>query len=62
MADNRNIAIRFLVDERGAAMVEYGLLIAFIAIVVAVAAITLGTAVKSRFTNVANCAGDATKC
>lgn len=35
--------------EEGATMVEYGLLIALIAIVVAVAATTLGTGVSSLF-------------
>jgi pilus assembly protein Flp/PilA len=40
-------------DDRGATMVEYGLLIALIAVVVAIGATTLGTAVRTLFENVA---------
>jgi len=36
-------------DEEGATMVEYGLMVALIAVVVAVAAGTLGTAIKDMF-------------
>ncbi len=41
-------------DDRGATMVEYGLLVALIAVVVAVAAVTLGDNVAALFTDVAN--------
>jgi pilus assembly protein Flp/PilA len=40
-------------DERGATMVEYGLLVALIAVVVAIGATTLGTAVRTLFETVA---------
>ena len=38
--------------ERGATMVEYGLLLALIAVVVAVAATLLGTSIATLFDNV----------
>jgi pilus assembly protein Flp/PilA len=41
---------RFRRDESGAAMVEYGLLVALIALVVAAGATTLGTDLKAMFT------------
>jgi pilus assembly protein Flp/PilA len=40
-------------DDRGATMVEYGLLVALIAVVVAIGATTLGTAVRTLFETVA---------
>lgn len=40
-------------DEDGASMVEYGLLVALIAVVVAVAAVTLGDNIAALFTDVA---------
>ena len=39
-------------DERGATMVEYGLMVALIAVVVAVAAAVLGTGIAALFTDV----------
>ena len=39
-------------DDEGATMVEYGLLVSLIAVVVAVGATTLGTAIKALFTSV----------
>ena len=39
-------------DERGATMVEYGLMVALIAVVVAVAAGFLGEAIATLFDNV----------
>ena len=41
-------------DQRGATMVEYGLIVALIAIVVAVAATTLGTNVHDLFNTTAS--------
>ena len=46
-------AKKFLRNEDAPTMVEYGLLVALIAIVVAAGATTLGTNVKSLFTTVA---------
>ena len=40
-------------DEEGAAMVEYGLLVAFIAIVALVGVKALGTGLNTLFSNVA---------
>ncbi len=40
-------------DEEGATMVEYGLMVALIAVVVAVAVGPLGTAIAAKFTSVA---------
>jgi len=42
----------FLNDEDGATMVEYGLMVALIAVVVAVAAKVLGNDISTLFTNV----------
>lgn len=40
----------FLTDESGATMVEYALMVALIAVVAAVGATALGTAVNGQFT------------
>ena len=39
-------------DERGAAMVEYGLLVAFIAVIALVAVKVLGTNISTLFANI----------
>lgn len=41
-------------DDTGATMVEYGLMVALIAIVVAAAAATLGTGISTLFTTTKN--------
>jgi pilus assembly protein Flp/PilA len=41
-------------DEEGATMVEYGLLVAFIALVAVVGVKTLGTSLNTMFGNVAS--------
>jgi pilus assembly protein Flp/PilA len=41
-------------DESGATMVEYGLMVALIAVVVAVTAAVLGTEIAALFTTVSN--------
>jgi pilus assembly protein Flp/PilA len=46
-------ARKFITNEDGPTMVEYGLLVALIAIVAAVAAATVGTNVKALFSAVA---------
>ncbi|WP_342432925.1 Flp family type IVb pilin [Neobacillus sp. FSL H8-0543] len=43
-----------VVEEEGQAMAEYGLLLALIAVVVAVVAVTLGTEISATFTSVIN--------
>jgi pilus assembly protein Flp/PilA len=45
----RQLIDSFRGDETGAAMVEYGLLVALIALVVAAGATTLGTDIKTFF-------------
>jgi pilus assembly protein Flp/PilA len=44
---------RFRREEEGQAMVEYGILVAVIAVVVAAAAVTLGTEISTVFSNLA---------
>ena len=51
---------RFLAEEDGATMIEYGLLAALIALVVAAAVVTVGTALNNRFTDVKTCVDDPT--
>jgi pilus assembly protein Flp/PilA len=46
------VAARFVRDQRGATMVEYGLLVALIAVVVLTAVGTLGTTITGMFTSV----------
>ncbi len=46
---------RFLREESAATMIEYALLAVLIAMVVAIAAITLGRAISTQFGNVTNC-------
>lgn len=46
---------QFLSDEDGATMIEYGLLAALIALVVAAAVVTVGTALENRFNDVYDC-------
>jgi pilus assembly protein Flp/PilA len=51
---------QFLAEEDGATMIEYGLLAALIALVVAAAVVTVGTALEDRFEDVEACVNDAT--
>ena len=49
---------KFASDERGASMVEYGLLLALIAVIAIVAVRALGTSVSTKFSEVnSNVAG-----
>jgi pilus assembly protein Flp/PilA len=45
----------FIRDEDGATMIEYALLVALIAVVVAVGLVTLGTAIKTKYSSVSTC-------
>ncbi|MCY2987907.1 MAG: Flp family type IVb pilin [Planctomycetota bacterium] len=45
---------RFVREEEGATMVEYGLMVALIAVVCIAAVSLVGTAVNSKFTTVAS--------
>jgi pilus assembly protein Flp/PilA len=51
---------QFLAEEDGATMIEYGLLAALIALVVAAAVVTVGTALEDRFNDVEACVNDPT--
>jgi pilus assembly protein Flp/PilA len=48
---------RWLEDETGASAVEYGLLVALIAVVIIAAVTTLGTNLSGKFDSVANTIG-----
>ena len=45
---------RFFQDEAGATAVEYGLLVALIAVVIITAVTTLGTNISAKFNSVAS--------
>jgi len=45
---------RFVSDENGAALAEYGILIAFIAIAAIVAVTFFGTQIRNKFSAIAN--------
>jgi pilus assembly protein Flp/PilA len=47
----RNLAERFINDERGVTAIEYGLIAALIAVAIIGAARTLGTTISATFTN-----------
>jgi pilus assembly protein Flp/PilA len=51
----RNVLRAFVTEEEGATMIEYALLVALIAVVVAVALVTLGTTIKTKYNNVSAC-------
>ena len=48
---------KLVAGEEGATMVEYGLIVALIGVVVAVAVTTLGTNLSSKFNGVATSVG-----
>ncbi len=50
----RYVRVRTRMDERGSAIVEYGLLLALIAVVCLLAITYLGTATSGRLSNVAS--------
>ncbi len=53
----------FVRDDEGATMIEYALLVALIAVVVAAALVTLGTSIKTKYSSVSDCvATPATSC
>jgi pilus assembly protein Flp/PilA len=45
---------RFLKDESGATAIEYGLIVALIAVVIIAAVTTIGTNLNTKFNTVAN--------
>jgi Flp pilus assembly pilin Flp len=54
------LASAFVREDDAASMIEYALLAVLIAMVVAVAALTLGHAVSTEFANIANCVNQPT--
>jgi pilus assembly protein Flp/PilA len=49
------LARAFIREETGATMIEYALLAVLIAMIVAIAAITLGQAISNQFTKITSC-------
>ena len=43
---------RFVADQRGATSIEYGLIAALVAVVIITAVTTLGTNLRTKFTNI----------
>lgn len=62
MAQLNSFIRAFMVEDEGAAMVEYGLLVALIAVVAMAAVGLLGGAVNTKFTGVKDCIGAGTGC
>jgi pilus assembly protein Flp/PilA len=54
VANVRSAVMRFVRDEEGAALAEYGILIAFIAIAAIVAVTFFGTKIKQKFSDMGN--------
>jgi pilus assembly protein Flp/PilA len=53
---------RFVKDESGATAIEYGLIAALIALAIIVGAGALGSALNTRFNDIATCVGDTSNC
>lgn len=51
----QNTLAAFIREDDGATMIEYALLVALIAVVVAAALVTLGTTVKTKYSSVSTC-------
>ena len=49
-----NFVTKFMNDESGATAIEYGLIVALIAVVIVTAVTTLGSKLKNSFTTVGN--------
>jgi pilus assembly protein Flp/PilA len=48
-----NLVKRFIYEEKGQGMVEYGLILALVAVVVIVALTSIGTQISAKFTEIA---------
>jgi pilus assembly protein Flp/PilA len=53
----KKIVQRFLKEEKAATAVEYGLLVALIAVVIITAVTTLGTNLRTKFTSAGTAVG-----
>ncbi len=58
----RNALLRLRRRDDGASAVEYGLLVALIAVIIAVAVATLGTNLQTKFEQVGNCVASNEDC
>lgn len=56
----RYLAARLSTEERGATAVEYGLMVALIAVVIIAAVVALGGEVNTTFQNIVTCLRDST--
>jgi pilus assembly protein Flp/PilA len=54
MKSVRNAVSRFIANDEGAALAEYGILVAFIAIVAIVAVTFFGSKISAKFSQMAN--------
>jgi pilus assembly protein Flp/PilA len=54
MASIKNAVKKFIANDEGAALAEYGILIAFIAIVAIVAVTFFGSKISAKFSSMAN--------
>ena len=54
-----NLIARFVKDESGATAIEYGLIAALIALAIMVGASQLGTALNTKFKNIADAVNNA---
>jgi pilus assembly protein Flp/PilA len=54
MSSIRNAVKKFIANDEGAALAEYGILIAFIAIVAIVAVTFFGSKISMKFSSMAN--------
>jgi Flp pilus assembly pilin Flp len=64
-SDERRVFQRlraFLIEDDAATMVEYALMLALIAFVVALTLLNIGTAVRTRFSSVSSCLTASSAC
>jgi pilus assembly protein Flp/PilA len=54
MSGLKNAVRRFIADDEGAALAEYGILVAFIAIVAIVAVTFFGSKISAKFSELSN--------
>ena len=57
-----NIVKQFFNDESAATMVEYGIMIALLAIAVATTVVLLSTEIKNTFKHIVDCLKDSASC
>lgn len=52
----------FVVEEDGATLIEYALMIGLIALVVAAVLVSLGTGIRTKFSSASDCLASAASC